>query len=315
MAVYSSGLIDWIPRPGIVVLMSRPLRIDLAGGVYHVTARGDQRGAIYFADADRRAWLDVLGEVCERYGWRCHAWCQMTNHYHLLIETPEGNLSHGMRQVNGVYTQYVNRAYRRVGHLFQGRYKAILVEKEAYLLEVARYVVLNPVRAFMVDTVGEWPWSSYSAMVRHTAVASWMERDWLLGQFGMTRSAAIAAYADFVRAGVGQEPIWSHLRGQLYLGDEAFVADMQNRGLGGDLREVPRMQRRAPPRPLTTYSGAGHSRHEAMARAYLAGGYSQREIADHFGVHYATVSRAVKRFKAAERVHPETTGSPREVRA
>ena len=102
--------------------MARPLRIELAGGLYHVTARGDRREAIYFDEADRLIWLKLLGDVCGRFNWRCHAYCQMTNHYHVVIETPEGNLSRGMRQLNGVYTQYINRRYRRVGHVFQGRY-------------------------------------------------------------------------------------------------------------------------------------------------------------------------------------------------
>ena len=102
--------------------MARPLRIELAGGLYHVTARGDRREAIYFDEADRLTWLKLLGDVCGRFNWRCHAYCQMTNHYHVVIETPDGNLSRGMRQLNGVYTQYINRRYRRVGHVFQGRY-------------------------------------------------------------------------------------------------------------------------------------------------------------------------------------------------
>ncbi|RLK51501.1 transposase IS200 family protein [Alkalispirillum mobile] len=93
--------------------MARPLRIELAGGLYHVTSRGDRREAIYLDDGDRRAWLDLLGEVCERFNWRCHAYCQMTNHYHLVVETPEGNLAKGMRHLNGVYTQHVNRTHRR----------------------------------------------------------------------------------------------------------------------------------------------------------------------------------------------------------
>ena len=97
-------------------------------------------------DADREAWLEVLGQVCRRFNWVCHAWCQMSNHYHLLLETPEANLATGMRQLNGVYTQRFNRAHGRVGHVFQDRYKAILVERDSYLLELARYVVLNPLR-------------------------------------------------------------------------------------------------------------------------------------------------------------------------
>jgi REP element-mobilizing transposase RayT len=145
--------------------MSRPLRIELSGGVYHVTSRGGGREAIYWSDVDREAWLALLGRVCERFNWVCHAYCQMSNHYHLVLETPEGNLAQGMRQLNGVYTQTINRSRQRVGHVFQGRYKAILVEKDSYLLELARYVVLNPVRAGMVSDAGDWPWSSYPARV------------------------------------------------------------------------------------------------------------------------------------------------------
>jgi putative transposase len=136
--------------------MARPLRLELAGGVYHVTSRGDGGEDIYLAGADREAWLEVFSHVCERFNWVCHAWCQMTNHYHVLIETPEANLAQGMRQLNGVYTQRFNRAHARVGHVFQGRYKAILVERDSYLLEVARYVVLNPLRAGMVQRLEAW---------------------------------------------------------------------------------------------------------------------------------------------------------------
>lgn len=111
--------------------MSRPLRLEFTGALYHVTSRGNGRADIYFGDADRRAWLGVLEQTCQRFNWRVHAWCEMSNHYHLLLETPEGNLSEGMRHLNGVYTQHVNRVHRRVGHVFQGRYKAVLVERES----------------------------------------------------------------------------------------------------------------------------------------------------------------------------------------
>ena len=145
--------------------MARPLRIELSGGLYHVTSRGDRREVIYLDDSDRVNWLALLGHVCRRFNWACHAYCLMDNHYHIVVETAEGNLSKGMRQLNGVYTQYINRTYNRIGHVYQGRYKAILVEKEIYLLELARYVVLNPVRAGMVKDIEEWPWSSYPAMI------------------------------------------------------------------------------------------------------------------------------------------------------
>lgn len=277
--------------------MARPLRIELAGALYHVTSRGDRREDIYFTDADRKAWLDVLDSVCERFNWTCHAYCQMTNHYHIVIETPEGNLAKGMRQLNGVYTQHVNRTHARVGHVFQGRYKAILVEKDSYLLALARYVVLNPVRARMVKQPGAWPWSSYRATVGKTTPPSWLQADWTLGQFSTQRRRAIEKYIDFVREGVSLPSLWSELKSQIYLGSERFVERMQKQLPEGDLTEVPRAQRRPLAKPLENYQRRYANPREAMARAYLTGDYTLKAIADHFGVHYATVSRAVKTFE------------------
>jgi len=145
--------------------MTRPVRIEFEGALYHVTSRGDRREDIYEDDSDRLQFLEVLGEVVETFNWVCHAYYQMGNHYHLAVETPDGNLSKGMRQLNGVYTQTSNRRHVRVGHLFQGRYKAILMDGDAYLLELTRYVVLNPVRARMVAGPGDWRRSSYLDMI------------------------------------------------------------------------------------------------------------------------------------------------------
>ena len=207
--------------------MARPLRLELAGGIYHVTSRGDGRDDIYLSDADRIGWLEVFGEVCQRFNWVCHAWCQMTNHYHLLIETPEANLARGMRQLNGVYTQRFNRVHGRVGHVFQGRYKAILVERDSYLLELARYVVLNPLRAKMVKRLETWPWSSYLAIYGQAESPLWLQTDWLLAQFGQRRSSAVAKYVAFVHEGARLPSVWAQLRGQIYLGSDAFVQKMQ----------------------------------------------------------------------------------------
>jgi len=170
--------------------MARPLRIEFPGALYHITSRGDGREDIYLDNNDRNNFLAVLDQVYERQNWRCHAYCLMTNHYHLLIETPEGNLSHGMRQLNGVYTQRFNRNHRRVGHVFQGRYKAILVEKESHLLELSRYIVLNPIRARMVHAAQDWVWSSYRSTAGLVACPSWLYVDWLLSAFSKRKSSA-----------------------------------------------------------------------------------------------------------------------------
>ncbi|MDD4915906.1 MAG: transposase [Methylococcales bacterium] len=278
--------------------MARQLRIELSGGLYHVTSRGNRQEAIYFEDADCLAWLALLGNVCRRFNWICHAYCQMTNHYHLVLETPEANLSRGMRQLNGVYTQYVNRTYSRVGHVFQGRYKAILVEKDSYLLALARYVVLNPVRAGMVSHPADWPWSSFPGMIDQEKAPAWLQTDWLLAQFGRDRQAAMRSYVDFVLAGQGLPGIWEGLRRQIYLGNDAFIESMQKQiMIDKQLIEIPRVQHHPPAKLLDYYATKYPQRNEAMTMAFKTGDYSLKAIADHFDVHYSTVSRVVNKFK------------------
>lgn len=277
--------------------MARPLRIELAGGLYHVTSRGDRREDIFFGDNDRIAWLDVLGAVCKRFNWAVHAWCQMDNHYHVVVETPEGNLSQGMRQLNGVYTQYVNRTHDRVGHVFQGRFKAILVERDAYLLELARYVVLNPVRAKMVKRPEQWAWSSYRAMIGEADRQPWLHTDWILGQFGSRRTRAVEKYVDFVRAGVGLPSIWENLRNQIFLGGDAFIERLHKWApKDADLGEIPRIQRRPIAKPLSAYESAVKGdRNAAILAAFGSGDYTMKQLAEHFGMHYSTVSRVLKK--------------------
>ena len=276
--------------------MSRPLRLELCGGLYHVTSRGDRREDIYADSTDREVWLDTLAQCCERYNWAIHAWCQMSNHYHLVIETAEANLSAGMRQLNGVYTQKVNRRHQRVGHVFQGRFKAILVERDSYLLELGRYVVLNPVRAGMVKHVRQWKWSSYHAMVGTALCPEWLHTDWVLSQFGASRARQNARYIEFVQEGVRGPRVWDHLRGQVFLGSDAFVEAMQHELEGAGkhtVGEIPRLQRRALAKSLDYYREAFDDPKSGMAAAYATGDYTLQAIADAFGVHYATVSRAV----------------------
>ncbi|GAB5606013.1 transposase [Sideroxyarcus sp. TK5] len=219
----------------------------------------------------------------------------MDNHYHIVVETIEGNLAQGMRHLNGVYTQTFNRTHKRVGHVFQGRYKAIIVEKEGYLLELARYVVLNPLRAGMVKNIADWQWSSYAAMLGAQPAPEWLQTDWILGQFSPQRRRAINLYIDFVRAGVGLPSVWEQLSGQVFLGSDRFLKRMQAMTDKAAIGEIPRAQRRPVARPLDYYQTKHPDAKAAMSAAYATGDYTLQEIADHFGVHYATVSRAVKK--------------------
>ncbi len=278
--------------------MARPLRIEFAGALYHITSRGNERKAIYFSDADREQFLETLERVCSRFGWICHAYCQMTNHYHLLIETPNGNLSNGMRQLNGVYTQYVNRTHNRVGHLFQGRFKGILVQKESYLLELARYIVLNPVRANMVAKPEEWKWSSYRATVGLAEIPACLFVDWVLAAFADNRTQAVQKYQEFVSSGQKSVSPWRDIKSQVYLGSASFVEEMQKK-LSPDqsLKDVPKIQK-TPPKELEWYANQYKERDEALARAYADGCASMEKIGEYFGVGRMTVSRAVKRFES-----------------
>lgn len=277
--------------------MTRPLRLEFSGALYHVTSRGDHSEAIYRDERDRLAWLGILKRVCERFNFVVHAFCQMTNHYHVLIETVEGNLSQGMRQLNGLYAQYFNRRHDLVGHLFQGRYKAVLVQKERHLLELSRYVVLNPLRARMVGMLDEWPWSSHRYMIGADRAPDWLETDWLLGHFGPTRSEAVQRYQKFVMAGLGLESPLNKVSHQVLLGDEVFVERHRDVIQAAALGDVNKVQRRVGALSLEEYSSQFPDRDHAMACAYASTMYTMVEIGHFFGVSLRSVSRAVKKFE------------------
>jgi len=279
--------------------MSRPMRLEFPNALYHVTSRGNAQQNIYLTDADRQQFLNVLNHVCQRYNWVVHAYCLMSNHYHLLIETPDGNLSKGMRQLNGLYTQDFNRAHKRVGHVYQGRYKAILVEKQAYLLELARYIVLNPVRAEMVRSAKDWKWSSYRATALLAETPKWLATHWLLSQFAKTKNVAIRRYREFVKAGKNQPSPMAELKNQVYLGGDDFVTQMQGKltalqaGTDVDLTEVPKVQRRLATFTLQDIMNKNPDRNTGILEAYQTGQFSMKEVGLQFGLHYSRVSRIV----------------------
>ncbi len=279
--------------------MARPLRLQFAGALYHLTSRGDRREDIYENDDDRKNFLSILESICEVHNWVCHTYCLMDNHYHLLIETPDGNLARGMRQLNGVYTQAFNRQHGRAGHVFQGRYKAIVVEKESYLLELSRYVVLNPVRAGMVRSVRDWPWSSYRATTGQISPPPFLNIKWILAAFSKRKSLAIERYKKFVSEGKNQHSPLDSLKNQIFLGGDEFIEQMHSLIDGDrDLSEIPSSQRRARPKPLASYEELGGDRNTAIINAYRGGGYTQKDIGDHFGLHYSTISGILKAHRS-----------------
>ena len=272
--------------------MARPLRIEHEGAVYHVTSRGNARADIYLSDEDRDLFLGVLEHVVERFGWLCHAYCLMTNHYHLMIETPQANLSRGMRQLNGMYTHRFNRKHGRVGHVFQGRFKSIIVDKDAHLLELSRYIVQNPVAAGMVKDVGDWPWSSYQATAGEISTPDFLTVDWLLSQFGKAPAKARSAYVAFVREEAAASP-WKGLNGPDVLGDDAFRENLQGK-IGKFTGEIPKRKALLRHLPLSEIERKGRERSDWMREAYREHGYTMQEIADFVRLHHSTVSRLIK---------------------
>jgi hypothetical protein len=224
----------------------------------------------------------------------------MTNHYHLLIETPDGNLSIGMRQLNGVYTQLFNKRHRRAGHLFQGRYKAILIQKDSHLLEVCRYVVLNPVRAKMVEKPEDYSWSSYPATAGRAKVQLCLTTDWVLGQFSGKRGKAEQEYRKFVSWGIGQKTIWHEVRGQALLGEEGFVDQLVDYlKMHKDVPEIPRSQRYAHRPALEKLFRSDvqaniRKRRAAVRKAVEQYGYTLRQVAAHLSLHDSSISRILK---------------------
>lgn len=274
--------------------MTRPLRIEFPGAVYHVTSRGNRHAAIFTDADDRRTFLRVLGEATARFNLLCHAYCLMDNHYHLLLETPEANLSRYMRHLNGVYTQTFNLAHHKCGHLLQGRYAAILVSREEHLLEACRYVVLNPVRAGVCDSPAQYTWSSYRATAGLAKAEPFLTTRWILERFATGPIEAAAKYSEFVLDG-GKESIWEDLIAGSVLGNMEFASHhLPNAVFGSGMHEIAKEQRYANRPPLETLLRADGDIWEKAKEAADIYGFTQNEIAAKLGVHFTTVSRHLR---------------------
>jgi len=269
--------------------MSRPLRLQYSGALYHVMARGNAQLPIFHDDHDRIRLLDVLATVGARHDWQVLAYCLMNNHYHLVLETPTPSLARGMRDVNGRYAQWFNWRHRRVGHVFQGRYRSILVDGDAYFQELLRYVALNPVRARLCRSPSEWPWSSHRAMCGSCSPPSFLKVERGLSFFDRDRERAMNVYRTFVSdmSGCGED---RYQPTGVVLGPAPFRAQALAK-VARSAKEVPRRERRL---PLGDYQRRFPDPDAAMHAAYSTGLYTLTEIGRHFRLHYSTVSKRVR---------------------
>ncbi len=291
--------------------VARPIRIAFPGAHYHVTARGDRREPIFVDNLDRNALLDVLARGLERFDATLLAYCLMGNHYHLVVHTRQANLSQLMRHVNGVYTQRFNRRHGLVGHLFQGRYNAFVVDQQNYLMEVCRYVDLNPVRAGMVAHPGDWPWSSYAAHTGRFVGPAWLDS---LSLWAALLGVAVASpaqvqraahrYADLVQAAPDARLWDAGMGGQAVLGSSAFAAELQTRmqTQAQALSDQPKASGATGAAPAATSSlqdwlQSCSSREEAFWHACRRSGYTMTRIGKETGLSVQHVSRLIARWE------------------
>jgi len=276
--------------------MARPLRITFPGAFYHVTSRGNERKAIFKRKRDREKFLEYLETASERYQAVIHVFCLMDNHYHILLETPRGNLPQIMHHINGAYTMYFNTARTRSGHLFQGRYKAILVEKDAYAMELSRYIHLNPVRAKLVNTPEEYHWSSYRAYIGREKAPEWLERDFILGYFGKKVATAQEAHAEFVSSFSDRDcanPL-KDVAGSVLLGSEEYIKFIKNNFLSGRKadKDLPALRQLIP----RVSAAAIYDAVDYLCQRYT--GEKLEKIGRQFGISASAVSHATRRARA-----------------
>lgn len=289
--------------------MSRPLRIEFPGAIYHITSRGNRRAAI-FADAqDRRRMLEVLAQALERHDAEVFAYCQMGNHYHVVLRTRRANVSRIMRHVNGEYARAFNLRHSLDGHLFQRRFHSVLVDSDAYLMEVCRYVELNPVRAGLVDRAGDWQWSSFRANTGAVPSPAWLATAELHGHLtqrdvitSADQRSAARAYARLVGEGSGENPWVDGLKHEIFLGDDAFVARMQSRlhAPTSQSAEIPASQRSAVA-DWRQRRASTASRAEQFRAAYAGGELTMAQIARQANLSVSRVSRLIARAERASR--------------
>ncbi|WP_028322594.1 helix-turn-helix domain-containing protein [Desulfatiglans anilini] len=292
--------------------MGRASRIEYPGACYYICSKREERQSIFEEDGDFETFLLILKDVVLLYRWKCYAWSLMDDQYQIVAETPKGNLSRGMRQLNGVYTQQFNRRHGRKGPLFHHRYQSILIEKKRYLLELCRYVVLSPVRRGFVKRPEEYPWSSFIVEGRDGPAPKICDMDWVLLHFGGDDREAMRRYALYVQNGIGTRFPSEDLKDRCILGCEHFVSAVRRM-----LRSGVGLQRAVKfngsgRRPSLEALFAPHGpvdkerRNKAIARARWEFGYSLKEIAKHACVHPSTISRIARGRSAEELEAPFT---------
>jgi len=297
--------------------MARQLRVEFENAFYHITSRGNLRDKIFYDAADRERFLKILSRTKERYGFLLHAYALMDNHYHLLMETPKANLSQIMQNINTSYTVYVNRKYQRSGHLLQGRFKGIIVDKDRYLVALSRYIHLNPVRAKLVKRPLNYPWTSYRAFIDEKVKDSLVDTEDTLSYFSKHTNRAIKAYREFVEGDEGREENpFAKVEAGILLGEGAFKAKVlrliERMKVDEEVPQTKRFRKRVSidavikacqlfygknRKELIKRVKGNEGRQVAIYLAKVLTGEKGKEIGRYFGIKGPALSDAIKRLE------------------
>ena len=284
--------------------MARPLRLHIPHAFYHVMSRGNAKQTIFVDAADYERFLELLEATSARFGVLCHAYCLMANHFHLLLQPDANPLSRMMQQLNSAYSQSFNSRHERVGHVLQGRFKALLVDRDEYFLQLLRYIVLNPVEAGTVDDPGAWRWSSYRATAGLSEAPSFLALDDVWRMFATSENEAQRRFVAFVAAGRGQTAPFE----AVVFGSDAFRADVavaiEPHRAVSDFSRRERYAVRPSLECIFADCHDGASRHRLMSEAYWRHGYTLREIAALVGCHESTVGKHVRRAEFLTTFNP-----------
>jgi REP element-mobilizing transposase RayT len=295
--------------------MARQLRVEFEGAFYHITSRGNLGENIFIKEGDKQKFLEILKRTKNRYGYFLHAYALMDNHYHLLIETPRANISQIMQNINTSHTVYINKKYQRRGHLFQGRFKGIIVDKDAYLVTLSRYIHLNPVRANLVDRPENGRWTSYWSYVNGKGSDELVSSEDTLRCFSVRKGDAGRKYKMFVESGISRvSNPFEDLESGLVLGRDAFIEKIMNLlgkvNADDELPQIRRLIKDVPSEKVIEYCCSyygkteeelirrGKGKSERQAAIYLmkalSGKKTNSEIGNFFGIKGPAVSVAAK---------------------
>ncbi len=274
--------------------MARPVRIEYSGAYYYVSSKGIKGNPIFNDIKDRQEFLTILQEVIGRMQWDVFAYNLMPDSFQLFIKTPKPNLSKGMRQLNGIYTQRYNVKYETQGNIFHGRFKAVLVEEQSFS-ELVQHVVHVPVLKRKARKLDKWKWSSYQAIAGSVEGPQWLNTSEVLSHYGKQKKRAQTAFAKVVAAMDKDDDITAAIQGQILLGSDSFVAKWKKQLASGKVMDKARQRKAKKVKPLSDFGKRFKNIKTAMVKAYETGNYTLDQIGKHFGVHYSTVSRTVKK--------------------